>query len=167
MVQHKFDEKHQISYRNLMREAFEGQVRLARALEEELGVDESHRIIYKTRVESDLNQVKQQLDEIGKPKNFDEFKRLMHLLHENEFASHLFTITYPVDNEEEALFLTTECIMAEVFKELDAEDLGYLMVCKPDFDTTPAYNGNVNLKRTKCLMLGDDCCDTTYCWKNK
>ena len=168
LKQHKFDEQFQISYRNFMKEIFEGQVRLARALEEKLGKEEAHKIIYKTRVNSDLEQVKKQLQEMGKPSNFEEFKKIMHQLHENDFAKHLFTVNYPIDNDIETEFNTTECIMSEVFKELGAEDLGYLMVCKPDYDTTPEYNENVSLERTKCLMLGDDCCDTKYCWnKNK
>ena len=163
---HKFDTQYTISYRNLMREIFEGQVRLARILEEKLGIDEAHKIIYETRVNSDIEQAKRQIQELGKPKNFEEFKRLMHKLHENDFASHLFTIEYPIDNDKEVEFNTKECIMAEVFKELGAEDLGYLMVCKPDYDSTPVYNENVSLIRTKCLMFGDECCDTKYCWSN-
>jgi hypothetical protein len=37
------------------------------------------------------------------------------------------------------MFLTKECILAEVFKEMKAEDLGYIMCCQPDFETTPTY----------------------------
>ena len=77
----------------------------------------------------------------------------------------LFTITYPIDNDEEVEFHTTECILAKVFKEMKAEDLGYLICCQPDFETTPAYCSNVSLKRSKTLMQGDNYCDTTYCWK--
>jgi hypothetical protein len=79
----------------------------------------------------------------------------------------MFTITYPVDNDEEIMFLTKECILAEVFKEMNAQDLGYVMCCQPDFVTTPAYCQNVYLKRTKTLMKGDDHCDTTYRWRKK
>ena len=97
--------------------------------------------------------------------NFAEFKKLMKGLHENQFARNLFTITYPVDNDHEIEFRTTECILAKVFKDMSAEDLGEIMCCRSDFDTTPAYCRRVSLKRTKSLMKGDAYCDTKYCLK--
>lgn len=60
----------------------------------------------------------------------------MEELHENAFARNLFTISYPIDNEE-VEFRTTECIMAKVFKDLKAQDLGYIMCCQPDYESTP------------------------------
>ena len=51
--------------------------------------------------------------------------------------------------------------------EMKAEDLGHIMCCQPDFETTPAYCPNVYLKRSRTLMKGDDYCDTTYCWKKQ
>jgi len=102
----------------------------------------------------------------GRPsvETFAEFKKLMKGLHENDFARNLFTITYPVDNDHDAEFRTTECIPTRVFREMGAEDLGYLMCCQPDF-TTPAFCDRVSLKRTRSLMRGDAYCDTMYCWK--
>jgi hypothetical protein len=96
---------------------------------------------------------------------FADFKKLMKGLHENEFAQNLFTINYPIDNDREIEFRTTECILAKVFREMGAGDLGHIMCCQPDFDTTPAYCKRVSLKRTKSLMNGDSYCDTKYCWK--
>jgi len=47
---------------------------------------------------------------------------------------------------------------------MDAADLGYVMVCQPDFVTTPAYFLKVRLKCIKTLMQGNDYCDTPYCF---
>jgi hypothetical protein len=148
-----------------MREAFESTVRLARVMERELRKNRAQELLYMSRVEGDLAMVARQID--GRPpiETFAEFKKLMKGLHENQFARNLFTITYPVDNDKEIEFRTTECILAKVFREMGAEELGHIMCCQPDFDTTPAYCSRVSLKRTKSLMKGDDYCDTKYCWK--
>jgi hypothetical protein len=149
----------------LMRETFEATVRLARVMERELRKNRAQELLYMSRVEGDLAMVARQMD--GRPpiETFAEFKKLMKGLHENQFARNLFTITYPVDNDKEIEFRTTECILAKVFREMGAEELGHIMCCQPDFDTTPAYCSRVSLKRTKSLMKGDDYYDTKYCWK--
>ena len=165
MTVHKFERDANVSYATLMREAFEAAVKLARTIERELGVERAHEILYKSRVEGDLAMVAKQMK--GQPpiKTFTDFKKLMKELHENQFAKNLFTISYPIDNDHEVEFRTTECILAKVFREMGAEELGEIMCCKPDFDTTPAYCKRVSLKRTKSLMKGDAYCDTKYCWK--
>ena len=88
-------------------------------------------------------------------------------LHDSPFASHLFTITYREDIPTEIEFHTTECLLAKIFRDMDAADLGYVMICQPDFVTTPTYFPNVRLKRTKTLMQGDDYCDTPYCFTER
>ena len=165
MTVHKFDRDANISYATLMREAFEATVKLTRTMERELGEEKAHEILYMSRVEGDLTMIAHQMEEQKPIQNFAEFKKLMKGLHENQFARNLFTITYPVDNDHEIEFRTTECILAKVFKDMSAEDLGEIMCCRPDFDTTPAYCRRVSLKRTKSLMKGDAYCDTKYCWK--
>jgi hypothetical protein len=162
---HKFDRDAGVSYAALMREAFEAAVKLARTMERELGVEEAHRILYASRVEGDLEMIARQMKGQKAIESFAEFKKLMKGLHENQFARNLFTINYPIDNDHEVEFRTTECILARVFREMGAEDLGEIMCCKPDFETTPAYCKRVSLKRTKSLMRGDAYCDTKYCWK--
>ena len=84
---------------------------------------------------------------------------------ENQFARNLFTITFPVDNDHEIEFMTSECILAKVFRDIGDEDLVEIMCCKRDFDTTPAYCRWVSLKRTKFLMKEDAYCDTKNCWR--
>jgi hypothetical protein len=165
MTVHKFNRDAKVSFATLMHEAFEAAVKLARTMERELGVEEAHRILYASRVEGDLAMVTKQMEGQKPIESFTEFKKLMRGLHENQFAMNLFTITYPIDNDHEIEFRTTECILAKVFREMGAEDLGEIMCCKPDFDTTPAYSKRVSLKRTKSLMKGDAYCDTKYCWK--
>jgi hypothetical protein len=162
---HKFERKADITYLDLLRESFQGMVRLARLMEKELGKERAHELIYRSRVEGDLQLIRKQLKGRKPIETFADFKTLMKGLHESPSARNLFTITYPVDNDEEIEFHATECILAKVFKEMGAEDLGNVMCCEPDFETTPVYCPSVYLKRSKTLMKGDGCCDTKYCWK--
>ena len=162
---HKFDRDANVSYETLMREAFEATVKLARVLERELGKERAHELLYMSRAESDLALVAKQMEGQPKIETFSDFKKLMKGLHENNFARNLFTISYPVDNESEIEFRTTECILAKVFRDMGASDLGQIICCQPDFDTTPAYCGRVSLNRTKSLMKGDAYCDTKFCWR--
>ena len=163
----KFNEKADVTYLNLFKETFRKEVKLARLLEKELGKEKAHELVYRSHVQDDLELITRQLKGKKTIESFNEFKALMKQLHENPVARKMFIINYPVDNDEEIMFLTKECILAEVFKEMNAQDLGYVMCCQPDFVTTPAYCQNVYLKRTKTLMKGDDHCDTTYCWRKK
>jgi len=111
-----------------------------------------------------LELVKNQLSGGKAIEDFEDFKAFMKELHESDFASRLFTITYVGDSPTEIEFHTTECLLAKVFRDMKAADLGYVMICRPDFLTTLRYCPNVWLRRTKTLMQGDDYCDTTYCF---
>jgi hypothetical protein len=162
---HKFQNKIEITYEELMKANFENVIRLVRLMENEIGVEKAHELLLRARVEGDLEGVKTQMKGLKPFSVFIEFKQFMKELHENTFARNLFTISYPVDNEKEVEFRTTECIMAQIFKELKAQDLGYIMCCQPDYESTPAYSSRVSLRRTKSLMLGDKYCDTRYCWE--
>jgi hypothetical protein len=162
---HKFDRRAEVTYRDLFTEAFQGTVRLVRLMEEELGRERAHELVYRSRVKGDLAMISRQLSGRKPIGSFAEFKTLMKGIHESRSARNMFTISYPVDNDDEVTFLTTECILAKVFRELEAEDIGYVMCCLPDFETTSAYCPRVCLKRSRGLMKGDECCDTTYSWK--
>ncbi len=51
------------------------------------------------------------------------------------------------------------CLWAQTFREADAADIGYAMVCHTDFAAAPAFNAKMRMTRTKTLMQGDDHCN--------
>ncbi len=51
------------------------------------------------------------------------------------------------------------CLWAQTFREADAADFGYAVVCHPDFAAAPAFNPRMRMTRTKTLMQGDDHCN--------
>ena len=59
----------------------------------------------------------------------------------------------------------TKCPLADLAKEVNAEDWGYILYCCDDPNIVEGFNPEMDLKRTKTLMQGDDCCDHFYCMK--
>ena len=49
-----------------------------------------------------------------------------------------------------------------MFREEDAADIGYAMVCYPDYAVARGLNPKLRLVRTKTLMQGDDSCGLRY-----
>jgi len=164
---HKFQEKIELTYEQYFHICFDEVIRLSVEFEKALGRDKAFEVIGRAREKADLDIIGKQMKERPPIESFEDFKAFMKELHESPFSSHLFTITYKEDVPNEIEFHTTECILAKVFREMNAADLGYAMCCRPDFATTPAYNPHVRLRRIKTLMQGDNYCDTAYCWVNK
>ena len=56
----------------------------------------------------------------------------------------------------------TECLVAKIFRENDAADIGYAGICHADFAVAEAFNPRIKLVRNQCLMKGDKCCLFEY-----
>jgi hypothetical protein len=59
-------------------------------------------------------------------------------------------------------YRVTKCLWAKVFREEDAGDIGYAMICYPDYAVAKSLNPKLKLIRTQTLMQGDDCCRLRY-----
>jgi len=56
----------------------------------------------------------------------------------------------------------TDCLLADIYRELNAEKIGYITHCHPDIVLAESFHPKMKLYRTKTLMMGDDCCDHKY-----
>ena len=63
-------------------------------------------------------------------------------------------------DDERLEFDITKCPFVEMMKDLNAQDLGCLLICSYDF--IKAAEDGLVLKRTKTCMEGNDCCDFRY-----
>ena len=54
------------------------------------------------------------------------------------------------------------CLWAKSFRESDAGDLGYAMICSPDFAIATGFNPKLKLTRTQTLMQGHENCHFRY-----
>jgi L-2-amino-thiazoline-4-carboxylic acid hydrolase-like protein len=68
-----------------------------------------------------------------------------------------------VEQSPEAFeYRVKKCLWAKVFRDGDVADIGYAMVCYPDFAVARGLNPKLRLIRTKTLMQGDDGCSLRY-----
>ncbi|MGQ9628915.1 MAG: L-2-amino-thiazoline-4-carboxylic acid hydrolase [bacterium] len=66
-----------------------------------------------------------------------------------------------IDTEHAIGYKFTKCMWAEIFRSLDAADIGR-WICDGDEIALKAYNPRLEFQRTKTLMDGDDFCDHTF-----
>jgi hypothetical protein len=59
-------------------------------------------------------------------------------------------------------YRVNKCLWAKMFREENAADIGYAMVCYPDYAVAKGLNPELKLIRTKTLMQGDDSCSLRY-----
>ena len=73
-------------------------------------------------------------------------------------------LTYKIlkDTDKEAEMSITECLWAKTFRELDAGDIGYALVCHGDVGFIQAFNPQITFTRPKLLMKGDSECLFQY-----
>ena len=82
----------------------------------------------------------------------------------NPSAMYQHALTYEIlkDTEKEAEVRFTECLWAKTFRQLNAGDIGYALVCHSDIGTVKAYNPKIVFNRPKLLMQGDSECRFLY-----
>ena len=69
-------------------------------------------------------------------------------------------LTYEIVEKTEKVFETkyTECLMAKLYREMKAEDIGYAIECYPGDTLVKAFNPKMSATNPKNLMKGDDVC---------
>lgn len=65
------------------------------------------------------------------------------------------------DTETRQAYRFTRCMWAEIFRSLNAEDIGF-WICEGDGPAAAAFNPRIKFKRTKTLMEGNDYCDHMF-----
>jgi len=154
----------EMTYEQYFQSLYLGTVELAKAFEKALGREKAFEITKNAAEKAGVRGIKNLLS-TNPIKNFEEFKTLLRGTNTSPLMEHVVTVTYPEETPTKLSCHITECLWANVFKEMNATDLGYIICCNPDFATAKAYHPKIKLERTKTLMQGDDYCDYTYCWK--
>jgi hypothetical protein len=71
------------------------------------------------------------------------------------------------DSDTRQAYRFTRCMWAEAFRELNAEDIGFWVLCQGDASLASSFNPLIGFSRSKTLMMGDDCCDHVYYLKTQ
>ncbi len=164
--EHKFDQDIQnISYRQYLRDAYAGRISLIRELEGILGQKRTHEIVERFYTQNTIDSVKNLVDNLESPiQSMEDFKNLVMKLKDSPFSQQTQTDEFHESAAGTFQFCTKECLYAEVFRSLNAADLGLIILCNGDVTSAEAFHPKLRLERTKTLMQGDDCCDFKYVW---
>ena len=78
------------------------------------------------------------------------------------------TLTFEIIENTDSLLETkiTKCLWAKTFREKNAGDIGYAIICHSDFSEAKAMHPKLHLERTKTLMQGFDCCHFRYAFES-
>jgi len=73
-------------------------------------------------------------------------------------------IKYEITEQSEKVFemKVTECIMARLFKEMNANQIGYALECHASDAAVKAFNPNAKCIKSKNMMIGDPYCVERY-----
>ena len=71
------------------------------------------------------------------------------------------------DSDTRQAYRFTRCMWAEAFRELEAKDIGFWVLCQGDASMASSFNPMIGFSRTKTLMMGDDYCDHVYYLKTR
>ena len=64
-------------------------------------------------------------------------------------------------------FNVTRCRFAELYQQLGARDLGFLLSCNRDFTLSEGYSSRLRLRRTQTIMEGAAFCDFRYALRDE
>jgi hypothetical protein len=98
--------------------------------------------------------------------NFTAFKDYWKQTLESENWKKILTCVFVRESDSVLECKYTECLWAKTMKDMNAEDLGYIMFCHPDFAMAKAMHPQLKLERTRTLMQGDELCDHMYSWES-
>lgn len=161
---HKFKEKREETYEQLFRIRYSDTVQLARQFERVLGREKTFEIIGNMFDRMGVQVVKH-MTEREPIKNFEDFVMSYKNSLKDPLFSHALTVEIKEETPKMLKLHVTECLWAKIFREMNAADLGYVVVCHPDFPMAQAFHPRIRMGRTKTLMQGDNCCNHTYYWK--
>ena len=141
-----------------------GVVLLVRELEKILGKEKAHKLVGELWERERVNGIKEQVKKNPYSSFQDWVKR-----HEGGTSmwSHANIDEPTIVTENTRVCNTVGCLWADIYREWGAEDIGYLVECRPDFAAVSAQHQNMRLERTKTLMQGDDQCDFKFIWEEK
>jgi len=138
-----------------VRISMEAMVPIIRDFENEFGKEAVHRVL-KARTARAIDRARN--DEAFKDREPDFEKARAGI----EFYSEGGALEYEVIacDKDTLQFNVTDCQYARMMQELDATDLGFLIVCSGDF--AAAYRSGMELTRTQTRMQGYSHCDFRY-----
>ena len=131
---------------------------LIRRLEREIGVKRAHAVARETIEEIARHQGEAVRDALGR----DDLEGFRQVRDSWGGAGGDLTIETRREDAAHLDFDVTRCRFAELYRQLGAPDLGFLLSCNRDFTLSAGYSGRLRLERTQTIMEGAAFCDFRY-----
>ncbi|MFW9802434.1 MAG: L-2-amino-thiazoline-4-carboxylic acid hydrolase [Candidatus Thorarchaeota archaeon] len=158
---HKFNDKLVMTYAQYFKAMTSRAVSIIRAFESAFGREDVHRVL---KDWSENAARKMAPDSIA---DFQKFKNYWKTTLESENWSKILTCEFLEESNKKLACKYYECLWAETMKDMNTEDIGYILFCHPDFEMVKAIHPNLRLERSRTLMEGDEFCDHTFYWDEK
>ncbi len=159
---HKFKDDSQYSFEELFKFAFvKTLLPHLKAVGDEIGRDRLIKII-QSAVANRVRESGQKAAQKSDIPNFTTYTEWARNV--DRFWQHVLTFTIIEDTPSAFQIKVTECLWAKTFREAGGEDIGYAVVCNPDFAHANGYSTKLHLVRTKTLMQGHECCNHRWLW---
>ena len=127
-------------------------VRLLHAMEERFG-PEARQVVYEMAKSREITP----RPDAGEPE--EDLREFCASLEKGCAGSHRGQRV--IDEPDRIGYHFTECMHAEVYRELGEPELGYV-ICAGDEPWVRSYNPRLGFKRTKTLMEGEEMCDHIF-----
>jgi hypothetical protein len=153
---HKFKQDSGMSFEEVYRFAYTHFISLIRSLAGKLDREDFVELLQRASSDAVVADARRLAESL--PSN--DFEAWTGTMREpNRFWTHVLTTKVVEDTKKAFEVSITECLWAKTFREADAADLGYAMICHPDYAYCQAFNPKIRMIRTKTLMQGDECCN--------
>lgn len=159
---HKFEADSNMTFHQVFNFAFKRYISVMKGLAKELGEEQFFAALKKAGYESALQSGQENASKLP----CSDFAAYAAMARGSSFfGEHVITKEIVEDSPEAIEVKVTECLWAKVFREMGAEEIGYLFICHPDYADCQGFNPRITMIRSKTLMQGDDCCNHRFVWQ--
>jgi hypothetical protein len=160
---HIFDAAYprKLTYRQFFKIRYGESIQLAKAMQDEMGKEKLIEFLKKNTGNQMLDYGKAQAKEAGDR----SLRRYTEQFRNIENYKNMLAMEIVEDTEKAFELKVTDCIWASTFRDAEAGELGYAMVCFGDYGWAEGFNPKITLVRDKTLMQGDTICNHRYVWQ--
>lgn len=160
---HKFQAPSGMTYEQVFTFAIrEFLVPLVKGLAEELGPEQFLPVLEKVAMAVGADGGRQ-MAQRAQPNDLAAFTSWVR--EPDRYSDHILSFDVIEDTKDAVEVRITECLFAHTFRAEGAGELGYSIICRPDFGLCQAFNPAIRLQRTRTLMQGHGCCDHRWVWE--
>ena len=153
---HKFFTDSGMSYADVFMFAYVNKLPIWRGLEREIGSEKFIAMLKRIIDDSAEKRSAERAKKLGK-NDMEAFTRDMNP--PNPFWRTVLTYQIVESTPKAFELKVKECLWAKTYREANAADLGYLLICYGDYALARGFNPKMRLTRTKTLMQGDNFCN--------